>query len=130
MQRIARVRTRGCSKLQLDDWLTVNSILWYTLLVISLNKVFFSGGSNFMTPEEEATLTPQTTAERVEGSKWVLVVEEAMVLTVWTCKLSMLFLYHRITYDGNSSPVPLKRTLHAEDNILAHSITLLQIVEV
>ena len=51
-----------------------------------------------MTPEEEAALTPETIAERVVGSKWVLVVEEAMVLTVWTCKLGMLFLYRRITY--------------------------------
>lgn len=90
----------GVSKLQTDDWLTLNGILWYTLLVVALNEVFFSGGSNFMTPEEEAALTPETTAQRVTGSKWVLVVEEAMVLTVWTCKLSMLFLYQRITYAG------------------------------
>ncbi|KAL8703707.1 MAG: hypothetical protein Q9201_003108 [Fulgogasparrea decipioides] len=50
-----------------------------------------------MTPEEEAALTPKTTAERVAGSKWVVVLEEAMVLTVWTCKLGMLFIYQRIT---------------------------------
>ncbi|KAL8905282.1 MAG: hypothetical protein Q9171_006731 [Xanthocarpia ochracea] len=52
-----------------------------------------------MTPEEEAALTPETIAERVAGSKWVVVLEEAMVLTVWTCKLGMLFIYRRITYD-------------------------------
>lgn len=50
-----------------------------------------------MTAEEEAALTPETTAERIAGSKWVVVVEEAMVLTVWTCKFGMLFLYRRIT---------------------------------
>lgn len=50
-----------------------------------------------MTAAEEAALTPETTADRVAGSKWVLVSEEAMVLTVWTCKLGMLFLYRRIT---------------------------------
>lgn len=93
----ARVRKRGVSKLQMDDWLTINLIVWYTLLIVALNEVFFSGGSNFMTPEEEAELTPETTAQRVAGSKWVLVVEEAMVLTVWTCKFCMLFLYRRIT---------------------------------
>ncbi|KAL9099085.1 MAG: hypothetical protein Q9163_005364 [Psora crenata] len=93
----ARVRKRGVTQLQLDDWLTINCILWYTLLIVSLNKVFFGGGSNFMTAEEQAALTPETTAQRVVGSKWVLVSEEAMVLTVWTCKLGMLFLYHRLT---------------------------------
>lgn len=94
----ARVHKRGVIRLQLDDWLTINCILWYTLLIVSLNKVFFGGGSNFMTAAEEAALTPETTADRVAGSKWVLVSEEAMVLTVWTCKLGMLFLYRRITY--------------------------------
>lgn len=98
VQSTARVRTGRFSALHLDDWLTFSCIVWYTLLIVALNKVFFSGGSNFMTPEEEAALTPETTAARIEGSKWVLVVEEAMVLTVWTCKLGMLFLYRRITY--------------------------------
>ncbi|KAL8978182.1 MAG: hypothetical protein Q9177_006470, partial [Variospora cf. flavescens] len=93
----ARIRKRGFTKLQTDDWLVFNLIFWYTLLVVSLNKIFFSGGSNFMTEEEEAALTPEITAQRVVGSKWVLVSEEAMVLTVWTCKLCMLFLYRHIT---------------------------------
>lgn len=126
----ARVHTRGFSKLQLDDWMTVNSIVWYTLLIVSLNKVFFSGGSNFMTPEEEAALTPETTAERVAGSKWVLVVEEAMVMTVWTCKLSMLFLYHRMTYDGTLPRSPQGNPSNAEDDILADAVALFKTVEV
>ena len=94
----ARVVKRGIRKLQPDDWLALASVLWYTLLIVSLNQVFFSGGSNFMTAEEEAALTPYTTAQRVAGSKWVLVLEEMMVLTVWTCKLAMLTLYYRMTY--------------------------------
>lgn len=113
IKRTARIRKQGITKLQWDDWLTVNSIIWYSLLVASLNAVFFSGGSNFMTPEEEAALTPETTAERVAGSKWVLVVEESMVLTVWSCKLGMLFLYSRITY-GN----PLLHSVGAIDPLL------------
>lgn len=50
-----------------------------------------------MTPEEEAALTPQTRQERIEGSKWVLVSEEVMVLTIWTCKVCMLLIYKRLT---------------------------------
>ena len=53
-----------------------------------------------MTPEEEAALTPETIEERIAGSKWVVVFEEAMVCTVWTCKLGMLFIYQRIVYDS------------------------------
>ena len=104
---MARARKRGLTSLQADDWLTINCIVWYTLLIVSVNQVFFSGGSNFMTPEEEAALTPETIAERVSGSKWVVVLEEAMVLTVWTCKLGMLFIYRRITYDA-----PINTFLH------------------
>ncbi|KAI4273965.1 MAG: hypothetical protein LQ337_004264 [Flavoplaca oasis] len=97
LRLVARTRKRGLTSLQADDWLTINCIVWYTILIVSVNQVFFSGGSNFMTLEEEAALTPKTIAERVAGSKWVVVLEEAMVLTVWTCKLSMLFIYRRIT---------------------------------
>ncbi|KAL8870632.1 MAG: hypothetical protein Q9174_003369 [Haloplaca sp. 1 TL-2023] len=96
LRLVARIRKRGFASLQIDDWLTVNCIVWYTLLIVSANQVFFSGGSNFMTPEEEAALTPEIVEERIAGSKWVVVFEEAMVCTVWTCKLGMLFIYQRI----------------------------------
>jgi hypothetical protein len=76
----------------------VHATLWYTILVISINKTIFGGGSNLMTAEEEAALTPETTRERIKGSKWVVVSEQAMVLTIWSLKLCMLFIYSRLTY--------------------------------
>lgn len=75
----------------------INATLWYTLLVVSVNKIIFGGGSNFMTPEEEAALTPDTIRERRIGSKWVFVSEQAMILTIWSLKLCMLFIYRRLT---------------------------------
>ncbi|KAL8853744.1 MAG: hypothetical protein Q9221_001387 [Calogaya cf. arnoldii] len=84
-------------RLQPDDWSMGQNILWYTLLYVSLSKVIFGGGSNFMTDEEIATLTPETKAMRIAGSKWVLVSEESLVLTVWSCKACMLFIYRRLT---------------------------------
>lgn len=51
-----------------------------------------------MTPEEEAALTPEIKAERVRGSKWVLVSEQAMIMSVWSCKAVMLILYRTLTY--------------------------------
>ena len=75
----------------------VHAILWYTILVVSINKTISGGGSNYMTAEEEAALTAESIRERVKGSKWVVVSEQAMVLTIWSLKLCMLFIYSRLT---------------------------------
>lgn len=55
-------------------------------------------GSNLMTPEEEAQLTPEIIEDRIRGSKWVFVSEHAMLLTIWSMKAAMLTLYARVTY--------------------------------
>lgn len=94
----------GLKKLRTDDWVVISAIPWYTLLVVSLNKIIFGGGSNYMTPEEIATLTPESKHNREVGSKWVFLSEEVMVLTVWTCKVCMLLLYKRLMYDYLSVP--------------------------
>ena len=75
----------------------LNGVFWYTLLCIAFNKIVTGGGSNFMTAEQQAALTPKTIAERVTGSKWVFVSEHAMILTVWSMKVCMLVLYSRLT---------------------------------
>lgn len=74
----------------------LNAITWYTVLIVSINKIIF-GGSNLLTPKEVENLTPKTIQERIVGSKWVFVSEHAMVLTVWSLKLCMLFIYRRLT---------------------------------
>ncbi len=94
---ISRVRKLGITKLQADDYIMVNATFWYTLLAVSINKMIAGGGSNFMTPEDEASLTPQTVKERMEGSKWVFVSEQGMIITIWSLKLCMLFIYRRLT---------------------------------
>ncbi|KAI9847702.1 MAG: hypothetical protein M1837_001950 [Sclerophora amabilis] len=73
-------------------------LVWYTLLVVSLNRVASGGGSNLLTEEEIAILTPETTEARVVGSKWVLVSEEAMLGAIWSMKTCMLIIYARVTY--------------------------------
>ena len=94
----ARVKKLGVRNLQADDYLMMSATIWYTILVISINRIIFGGGSNLLTPVEEAKLSPKTVQERIVGSKWVFVSEHAMVLTIWSLKLSMLFIYHRLTY--------------------------------
>ncbi len=98
MSSISRIQKLGITKLQADDYIMINATFWYTLLVVSINMMIAGGGSNFMTPDEIASLTPQTVKERVEGSKWVFVSEQAMILTIWSLKLCMLFIYGRLTY--------------------------------
>jgi hypothetical protein len=93
----AQTRRHGIRNLRPDDWITITVIPWYTLLVVSLNKVVFGGGSNFLSPDELASLTPESREARIVGSKWVLVSEVMMVLTIWTCKVCMLLIYKRLT---------------------------------
>ncbi|KAF2219268.1 hypothetical protein BDZ85DRAFT_285613 [Elsinoe ampelina] len=80
-----------------DDWVALQLAFWYTLLTVSFYKIVNGGISNFMTEEEVAALTPETTAMRVIGSKWVLVSEQSMIFTIWSCKVIMLLVYRRLT---------------------------------
>ncbi|KAJ5088594.1 hypothetical protein N7456_012210 [Penicillium angulare] len=93
----ARVRRLGIRNLQADDYLMCNAVLWYTILCVALNEVASGGGSNLMTAEERATMTPAIHDERERGSKWVFVSEHAFILCVWSLKACMLIIYARIT---------------------------------
>ncbi|PGH12654.1 hypothetical protein AJ79_04152 [Helicocarpus griseus UAMH5409] len=97
LRGVARIKRLGVTGLQLDDYLMLSAVVWYTLLCVALNEVIAGGGSNLMTDEEIRTLTPETHADRVIGSKWVYVSEHSMVLTIWTLKFCMLTIYGRIT---------------------------------
>lgn len=76
----------------------VFAVIWYTILCVALNSVASGGGSNLMTDEDKANLTPEIYEERVKGSKWVFVSEHAFVLAIWAMKACMLIIYSRITY--------------------------------
>lgn len=56
---------------------------WYTLLCISLNRMIGGGGSNFMSQADIDALTPERTANRVQGAKWVFVSEQSLMATMW-----------------------------------------------
>ncbi|KAJ9653969.1 hypothetical protein H2201_009066 [Coniosporium apollinis] len=94
---LVRIRRRGVKQLQLDDYFTVNAGFWYTLLCVALNQVASGGGSNYMTDEEIAQLTPESIKERVIGSKWVIVSEQGWIVTIWSLKACMLLIYLRLT---------------------------------
>jgi hypothetical protein len=79
-----------------DDALIAFGFVWYTILVIAFNQMLEGPGSNLMTPEEEAALTPTIKDGRIRGSKWVFVSEHAELLTIWSMKAAMLVLYAKI----------------------------------
>ncbi|KIV91063.1 hypothetical protein PV10_05648 [Exophiala mesophila] len=93
----AKLRRVGWRKLQLDDGFIAFGLVSYTMLCVSFNQMATGAGSNLMTPEEEAQLTPEIIADRIRGSKWVFVSEHAMLLTIWSMKAAMLTLYARVT---------------------------------
>lgn len=51
-----------------------------------------------MLPGEELTLTPESITSRIRGSKFVLVVEQSMILTIWGCKACLLLMYNKLTF--------------------------------
>lgn len=71
--------------------------MWYTILCVAFNEMLEGAGSNLMTDEEVAALTPELISQRIDGSKWVFVSEHAMLLTIWSMKAAMLVLYMRVT---------------------------------
>jgi uncharacterized membrane protein YwaF len=79
-----------------DDALIAFGFIWYTVLVIAFNELLKGPGSNLMTAEELAALTPIIKAGRIKGSKWVFVSEHAQLLTIWSMKAAMLVLYAKI----------------------------------
>lgn len=63
---------------------------------MSVNEVA-KNGSNYMSPEEAAALTPDEVAKVIYGSKMTLALEMFTLATVWLVKACLLFLYYRLT---------------------------------
>jgi hypothetical protein len=97
----ARIRRLGITGLQYDDYFVAVGGVAYTMLCVAFNQMLSGGGSNLLTDEDIAALTPESTRERVIGSKWVFASEHAMLITIWSMKAAMLALYARITSGTN-----------------------------
>ena len=54
--------------------------------------------SNLIAPDEDVSkFSAQEFANRVKGSKMVLVVEQMQILTIWIVKVCLLLMYRRMT---------------------------------
>jgi len=67
----------------------------YTILLVAIN-VSGRTATNLLAPGELETLTPDDIETRIYGSKVVIVLEQAMLVCVWTTKACMLMLYNRL----------------------------------
>lgn len=85
------------SKFQLDDYLMMLALAFYTVLIPCINIVR-DNDSNLL-PEgfDVSTLTPEDIADRTYGSKMILVVEQCQCVVVWLAKACLLILYLRLT---------------------------------
>ena len=54
--------------------------------------------SNLIDPNENVVLDAAEIATREYGSKWVLVVEQMQISTIWLMKYCLLLMYNRLTF--------------------------------
>jgi hypothetical protein len=59
--------------------------------------------SNLIDPSEHVVLDAHEIKTREYGSKWVLVVEQMQITTIWLMKYCLLLMYNRLTYVTSSS---------------------------
>ncbi|KAI0997986.1 hypothetical protein K3495_g10202 [Podosphaera aphanis] len=93
----ARIKRLGVRGLQLDDYLMMLVGILYTTLVVCLNVIAGGGGSNLYPPGDFDTFTPEQIQDRIQGSKIVIVSEQAMLNVIYTIKACMLIMYSRLT---------------------------------
>lgn len=58
--------------------------------------------SNLIDPSEHVILDAGEIRTREYGSKWVLVVEQMQIVTIWLMKYCLLLMYNRLTYVTSS----------------------------
>lgn len=112
---ISRRLHRGAWKrLQWDDYLIVCAMVRHynilhpqhpltvlqltdTVLLVCMSKVVTTS-SNLIPPDEDVSQYSQAEIDsRVTGSKYVLVVEQMQILTIWLVKACLLIMYFRMT---------------------------------
>lgn len=70
---------------------------FYTTLIVTMNIVAHLD-TNLMLPSDIPLLTPESIKSRIRGSKYVLVVEQCMIMTIWGCKVCLLLMYNKLTF--------------------------------
>ena len=67
-------------------------------VVMAVMHEIVQTSSNLIDPDEDVSkFSAQEIANRVKGSKMVLVVEQMQILTIWIVKDCLLLMYRRMT---------------------------------
>ncbi|KAF5962741.1 integral membrane protein PTH11 [Fusarium bulbicola] len=98
---IARMISRrmllgSVKKLQVEDYLMIVAMFTDTMLMIGMSIVSQTS-SNLIEPSEHVVLDAHEIKTREYGSKWVLVVEQMQIATIWLMKYCLLLMYNRLT---------------------------------
>ena len=97
---VSRRMTFGSfSKYQLDDYLMLVALAFYTTFIPCINIVR-DNDSNLLRPGDERTVnefSPDERADRRYGSKMILVIEQCQCVVIWLAKGCLLILYLRLT---------------------------------
>ncbi|KAL7267276.1 hypothetical protein RUND412_010143 [Rhizina undulata] len=82
--------------LQIEDYIMIFVACTYTILMSAIN-VASQYATNLLEPGQLETLTPLDIQQRIYGSKIVILLEQAMLLTTWGIKFCMISMYIRLT---------------------------------
>ncbi|KAE9980130.1 hypothetical protein EG328_000495 [Venturia inaequalis] len=93
----SQIRRAGIRGFKSDDYLMMVAVVFYTVLIISLNTIVDGGGSNLFPPEEFVNFSPSEIKDRIFGSKLVIISEQAMLNVIYTLKACLLIMYSRLT---------------------------------
>ncbi|KAG5981728.1 hypothetical protein E4U55_002625 [Claviceps digitariae] len=91
-----RIKLGKWRDLMTDDYLMLFALVNFTGVVVSINEVA-KNGSNYMSPEAAAALTPQGVHNAIYGSIMTFVLEIFTITGTWSIKACLLILYARLT---------------------------------
>ncbi|KAF4341626.1 integral membrane protein PTH11 [Fusarium beomiforme] len=83
-------------KLQVEDYLMLVAMITDTVLMVGMS-IISETSSNLIDPSEHVVLDAHEIKTREYGSKWVLVVEQMQITTIWLMKYCLLVMYNRLT---------------------------------
>lgn len=76
--------------------ISLHAQVCFTGVIFSVNETA-KNGSNYMSPEEAASLTPKEVDMAIYGSKMTLVLELCQLTCLWSAKACLVILYYRLS---------------------------------
>ncbi|OAG07802.1 uncharacterized protein CC84DRAFT_1195845 [Paraphaeosphaeria sporulosa] len=89
---------RSIKGLQVDDWVMGLFVATcYTTFIVISNKYLKAGSNLEPSGFDWSAVSARDISRRVYGSKLMIVVEQMLILVIWSCKGCLLVMYHRLT---------------------------------